>query len=216
MKKVTMRTTRKQYDIKYNKARKTFLVDKIGRPSSARVSSRVTKIFKYIRKNKIKGKLLDIGCGVGKNTILASEYGFDALGIEISPEALKLCKKLNKIKRSKARFKKYNFLSKPLKQKFDICLDAGCFHHIPRSMYKKYIKNLLYSLNPEGYYFLIVFSYKDKRFPKNRNWKIESGKYSRGFTKKELKNIFQKHFKILKIIETMKPVVSYSVYMKRK
>ena len=45
------------------------------------------KAMKYVR-----GKVLDIGCGAGKHALYLQDKGFDVLGIDISPLAIKVCK----------------------------------------------------------------------------------------------------------------------------
>jgi SAM-dependent methyltransferase len=40
----------------------------------------------------VKGKVLDIGCGVGRHSLYLQEKGFDVLGIDNSPLAIKVCK----------------------------------------------------------------------------------------------------------------------------
>jgi len=39
-----------------------------------------------------KGRLLDIGCGAGQHSLYLQEKGFDILGIDVSPLAIKTCK----------------------------------------------------------------------------------------------------------------------------
>jgi SAM-dependent methyltransferase len=48
-----------------------------------------------------RGKVLDIGCGAGRHAVYLQEKGFDVLGIDTSPLAIKVCKKrgLKKAKR---------------------------------------------------------------------------------------------------------------------
>jgi SAM-dependent methyltransferase len=38
-----------------------------------------------------KGKVLDIGCGAGRHSLYLQEKGFDVLGIDVSPLAIKVC-----------------------------------------------------------------------------------------------------------------------------
>lgn len=40
----------------------------------------------------VKGKVLDVGCGAGRHSLYLQKKGFDVLGIDISPLAIKVCK----------------------------------------------------------------------------------------------------------------------------
>lgn len=40
----------------------------------------------------VKGRVLDIGCGVGRHSLYLQKRGFDVLGIDSSPLAIKICK----------------------------------------------------------------------------------------------------------------------------
>jgi SAM-dependent methyltransferase len=40
----------------------------------------------------VKGRVLDIGCGAGRHSLYLQSKGFDVLGIDISPLAIKVCK----------------------------------------------------------------------------------------------------------------------------
>jgi SAM-dependent methyltransferase len=48
----------------------------------------------------VKGKVLDIGCGAGRHSLYLQKKGFNVLGIDISPLALKVCR-LRGLKRVK-------------------------------------------------------------------------------------------------------------------
>lgn len=39
-----------------------------------------------------KGRVLDIGCGAGRHSLYLQKRGFDVLGIDSSPLAIKVCK----------------------------------------------------------------------------------------------------------------------------
>ena len=41
----------------------------------------------------MKGKVLDIGCGAGRHALYAQHRGHDVLGVDISPLAIKVCKR---------------------------------------------------------------------------------------------------------------------------
>ncbi len=40
----------------------------------------------------VKGRVIDIGCGAGRHSLFLQEKGFDVLGIDVSPLAVKVCK----------------------------------------------------------------------------------------------------------------------------
>ncbi|MFQ5892475.1 MAG: class I SAM-dependent methyltransferase, partial [Candidatus Methanofastidiosia archaeon] len=40
----------------------------------------------------MKGRVLDIGCGAGRHALYLQKKGFDVLGIDNSPLAIKVCK----------------------------------------------------------------------------------------------------------------------------
>jgi SAM-dependent methyltransferase len=40
----------------------------------------------------VKGRVLDVGCGAGRHALYLQEKGFDVLGIDVSPLAVKVCK----------------------------------------------------------------------------------------------------------------------------
>ncbi len=48
----------------------------------------------------VKGKVLDVGCGAGRHSLYLQKKGFDVLGIDSSPLAVKVCK-LRGLKRAK-------------------------------------------------------------------------------------------------------------------
>ena len=48
-----------------------------------------------------KGRVLDIGCGAGRHVLYLQDKGLDVLGIDISPLAIKVCKKRG-LKKAKA------------------------------------------------------------------------------------------------------------------
>ncbi len=40
----------------------------------------------------VKGRVLDIGCGAGRHSLYLQKLGFDVLGIDVSPLAVKVCR----------------------------------------------------------------------------------------------------------------------------
>ena len=69
-------------------------------------------------------KLLDAGCGNGKNMIYANNIGYDTIGFDISNELLNICKKKN--------LKVYysDVLNNNIDNKYDKILAMAVLHHL--------------------------------------------------------------------------------------
>lgn len=167
--------------------------------------------IKFLKKQGIeKGKVLDIGCGGGRHTILFAKYGFNSYGIDYSKTAIDLAKRDAVAKKVKVNFKVANVLNLPYpKDSFNIINDTGCLHHIKKKDWKLYLKNILKVLKRGGYYKLFAFSTNIKfltgqKISKKKNWIIQKGHYCHFFTKKEIKEFFSKYFEILKILGEQK------------
>ena len=59
----------------------------------------------------VKGKVLDVGCGAGRHSLYLQGKGFDLLGIDVSPLAIKICKLRGVKKTQLMSIEKLNFKS---------------------------------------------------------------------------------------------------------
>ena len=126
---------------------------------------------------KYKGKkVLEIGCGIGTDSINFARAGAILTVIELSGTSLELCKKRFEVYNLKADFYEGNveelstFL--PLNQ-YDLIYSWGVIHHTPRP--EKAIKELTKYLNPGGELKLMLyskFSYKLFWVLKNTDWEF--------------------------------------------
>lgn len=167
------------------------------------IDSSVQDFYRFLKKNKIQGKVLDIGCGNGRNSVYFASKGFDVLGIDFTKAAVSIAERYAKSKKSKANFKVMNVLSDnfKFKQKFDIVLDCGCLHHIRRKYWKKYLKNVLESVKKGGYFYLHGFSDNSHKLgfvKKGQRYKLKKGHYTCFFSDEEIEKLFGKDFKIIK------------------
>ena len=132
-----------------------------------------------------KGSFLDLGTGPGTQAIALSKLGFDVTGTDISRGAIDKLKK----QKSTVIFLEDDILKTRLKKKFDYILDRGIFHVFKPKFRKTYVKTVKKLLNNNGILFLKCFSIKEKN---------KEGPYR--FSKKQIKNYFNKDFKV-KIIK---------------
>ncbi|MFP4403844.1 MAG: cobalamin-dependent protein [Candidatus Woesearchaeota archaeon] len=151
---------------------------------------------KYFNINDFnKFNVLDIGCGVGKNSLFLEKKGFNVYGIDISKIAIN---NLNKNIKSRNNFIVGNFLNVNYKKnKFDIIIDVGCFHMVDKKYFQKYINQVHDILKPNGIFIIRVFSeYANysTRFFQNSNLDTLKSPFLNYFTKKYIFNLFKNKF----------------------
>ncbi len=181
------------------------------------VDKSVVNFYNFIKLKK--GNFLDLGCGNGRNTLFFSKKGFDSMGIDFSPSAIKICKR----KSSKEKFVSGDVLEYPfLKYNYDVVLDAGCLHHIRKKYWSKYRKNLLKTIKKDGYFYLHGISdckenKKLPKHPKKRKWVLKNGHYTGFFSKKDIVDFFGRDFKLLKTYQYQsEPLMVRVFYFQKK
>lgn len=85
--------------------------------------------YDSLQKHLPKGKILDLGCGYGRDSYHLSEIGYQVVGVDISTEMVKLAS----VRVPKARFFVQSFYELDFPpQFFDAFWAANTLHHIPR------------------------------------------------------------------------------------
>jgi ubiquinone/menaquinone biosynthesis C-methylase UbiE len=153
----------------------------IGRPQR--------EFVKLADSGKIRGRVIDVGCGTGENAMMFASKGFNILGVDSAPLAIAKAKAKAKERSSAAEFMEADALDLPsLKRTFDTATDCGLFHTFSDGERVKYAKSLGGVLNPGGSYFMLCFSDKEpadwggpRRVTKEEiygtfrdGWKVES------------------------------------------
>src|SRR3989344_3917026 len=101
--------------------------------------------IELVKKYKIRGKMLDVGCGAGHLMILLARYGMKAEGQEISPELVTALKK---------RFIVHGHeINKMKKRNYDLITFNQVLEHIEDP--RKFLKSVNLLLKNEGY---IIFA----------------------------------------------------------
>ena len=162
------------------------------------------KYLQRIRRTVSGGRLLDIGCGEGRNSFAAALLGFKVTAIDFEPLALKRARRFARLKHIRGvAFQKADALHLPFREgSFDVVLDYGCFHHQRKPDWSGYKANLLRVLKPQGYYVLSVFTPRFHLFKGSRRpWQLAYGAYRRRFTPGEIVRLFGRHFDLLNLNE---------------
>ena len=108
------------------------------------------KSLKFI--NLKSGSVLELGCGVGEDSIFLSNFGFEVDGIDINENFINIAKEKNK---------NVNFICgdvyKDIPNKtYDLIFDRGFLHNVPYKNYYNTFKLINSVLSDKGYFVLIT------------------------------------------------------------
>ena len=92
--------------------------------------------FTYRKIKKFRGKILDIGCGNGRDAYFFNKKGFNVLGVDISQKAIQINSK-DKIKN--LIFKRFDVGKDKLKSKFEIIYCRFFVHTLDEMLENKLI-----------------------------------------------------------------------------
>jgi SAM-dependent methyltransferase len=167
----------------------------------------VKEFLQTYRKKKPRGRILDIGCGEGRHTLLFAGAGYRAIGVDMQHLAINRAREFARLKGVTRGFQFVigDVFSLPFQAgDFDVLIDYGCLHHVMKKDFKKYLASTLPLLKRGGYFLLSCFSSKFKHHPKERrkrDWMVHRGHYDRFFRRTDFKTLFGEFYDILKTRE---------------
>jgi SAM-dependent methyltransferase len=149
----------------------------------------IKRIFSVISKDN--PKILEIGCGSGRDAKEILKYTNDYLGIDFSKELIKHAKKFV----PQARFRVADLDDLTFPQKLDVIFAAASLLHSDKKSLKKFFNKAYKSLNKKGIIFLsLKYSQKHKEERKVDDWGTRTF-YS--YNIKSVKEIAGKRYKLL-------------------
>ncbi|WP_165965966.1 class I SAM-dependent methyltransferase [Actinomadura sp. 7K534] len=123
----------------------------IGRPQPAFV--------RLADEGRLRGRVLDAGCGTGEHTLLAASRGADATGMDLSPTAIRRAREKAAERGVSARFEIADALELPRRAVvFDTVIDSAVLHVLDAEDRAKYVAGIASVLRPGGVCHLICFS----------------------------------------------------------
>ena len=107
-----------------------------------------------------RGKVLDLGCGDGRNSLYAAELGYDVTAVDISEAGIS---KLNSLANKQGL--NMNSFVQDMRQfssneLFDVIISHGCLHLVSRGEWINVLKNMKMITKPGGYNVVLVFTDK--------------------------------------------------------
>lgn len=118
-----------------------------------------------------EGKVLDIGCGLGKVAAWFAEQGYDALGIDFAEAAVRQARATYASETLPLRFATVDICEHaPEGGPFDILVDRGCLHGIPPPLVPHYVSNLASVCAPGARMLLFVRAFRGRKWLRMLPW----------------------------------------------
>ena len=150
------------------------------------------------------GRVLELGCGPGRNAIYLARQGFDVTAVDLSSEALSWARERMEERGVSVDFRQQSIfeLSDLETASFDLIYDAGCLHHIPPHRRPSYLHLLDELLKPKGHIGLVCFKPEGGSGLSDREVYVErTMKGGLGFTEEQLRGIFAPEFAVIEMDE---------------
>ncbi|MEB1808990.1 MAG: class I SAM-dependent methyltransferase [Bacillaceae bacterium] len=143
-----------------------------------------------------KGKVLELGCGAGRNAIYFAENGCSVDAVDLSKESLKWAEERANEKNVSVNFINENIFELDFEENsYDIVYDSGCFHHIAPHRRMSYINLVKRALKPNGHFALICFIQGGvlggAEISDWEVYRLRSLKGGLGYTDEKLRTIFE-------------------------
>ena len=108
---------------------------------------------------KLKGQILDVGCGTGEHVLMAAEHGADATGVDISNVAIERARAKADARGLTVTLQVGDALHlEELGRQFDAVTDSGVFHVFSTDERPLFVQSLRSALRPGGTYYMMCFS----------------------------------------------------------
>lgn len=171
----------------------------------------------YFQDGRMKsGRVLELGCGPGRNALYMTRQGCEVDAVDVSPRAIQWARE-----RAEDSGLAVNFLCQSIFDLqvegpgYDIVYDAGCFHHIPPHRRMNYVELVRRSLKPSGLFGLTCFTTEAgsglSDWEVYRQRKLGGGL---GYSAEQLRRIFEGSFEILEFRRMKEMAPSSGLYGK--
>jgi SAM-dependent methyltransferase len=123
----------------------------IGRPQPA--------FIRLAEAGRLTGRVLDVGCGTGEQTLMAAAHGADAIGVDVARTAIERARSKAAERGIAVLFKVADALDLgTLGVIADTIIDCGVFHVFSDEDRPRYVASLASVLRPGGMLYLMCFS----------------------------------------------------------
>jgi 2-polyprenyl-3-methyl-5-hydroxy-6-metoxy-1,4-benzoquinol methylase len=108
------------------------------------------------------GRALDLGCGQGVHAVYLAQHGFSVVGIDFVPAAIAAARQRAEQAGVEVELVEGDVVGYEAPAPFDLVLDSGCLHHLPKGKVDAYRRRLDEWLAPGGDYVLVHFAHRPR------------------------------------------------------
>lgn len=117
------------------------------------------RFAELLAQGRIRGRVLDVGCGTGENALACARAGLAVLGVDLAALAIERARAKAAQQGLAAEFAVADALSlQTLARSFDTVIDCAVFHVFEDPERARYVESLRAVVVPGGRYFMMVFS----------------------------------------------------------
>jgi SAM-dependent methyltransferase len=146
------------------------------------------EIVSLIEENRLPpGRAIDLGCGTGTNVVYLAAHGWEATGVDFVGSAIRRARR--KARRAgishRTRFIRGDLtrlVPSDMGTSFDLAIDIGCCHALPRSGRAHYARSVRELVRPGGTFMLYAFRQTPER--------------PRGLNQEEVEALFTPYFSL--------------------
>lgn len=108
------------------------------------------------------GRALDVGCGQGVHTTYLAQQGYSVVGLDFVPAALDAARARAEQAGVSVELHQGDVVDYEASAPFDVVLDSGCLHHLPKPKIPAYRQRLDEWLAPGGDFVLVHFAHRGR------------------------------------------------------
>lgn len=123
-----------------------------------------TLLARAVEQRSRRGRALDVGCGEGAHAVYLAQQGFSVVGLDFVAAALVAARERAERAGVDVELREYNVVDYEAPSAFDVVLDSGCLHHLPKAKLAAYRARLEGWLAPGGDYVLVHFLHRPRAF----------------------------------------------------
>lgn len=151
-----------------------------------------------------RGRVLELGCGNGRNAVYLARQGCEVDAVDISGEAIAWARELAAAKNVSVNFACCSIFDCAIEpESYDLVYDAGCLHHLPPHRRIQYVPLLERALRPGGHFGLVCMrggceygGAEISDWEVYRGWSMQGGL---AYPEERLRALFEPSFELVEL-----------------